>query len=89
MVTCWLGKVGGLRADPSKQLPGGPCNKCNRTGSITWYAAGTQCNACYKAEQREKKRKAQQAEQKGKQSITQMFAVAAAKKQKQQEDEDE
>ncbi len=33
--------------------------------------------------------KAQQAEQKGKQNIKQMFAAAAAKKQKQQEDEDE
>ncbi len=83
------GKVGGLQADPAKQLPGGPCNRCNRTESIRWYAAGTQCSACYKAELRERKRKVQQAEQKGKQSIEQMFAAAAAKKQKQQEDEDE
>ncbi len=39
---------------------------------------------CYMAEQREKKRKAQQAEQKGKQSITQLFAAAAVKKLKQE-----
>ncbi len=39
-------------------------------------------HACYKAEQRERKRNAQQAEQKGKQHITQLFAAAAAKKQK-------
>jgi hypothetical protein len=37
---------------------------------------------------RERKRKAQQAEQQGKQTIQQMFAAAAIKKQKQQEDED-
>ncbi len=48
-------------------------------------AAGTQCMACYKAESRERKRKAQ-AEKMGKQSIEQMFAAAAAKKQKQQQD---
>ncbi len=34
------------------------------------------------AEQTEGKRKAQQAKQKGKQSITQLYAAAAAKKQK-------
>ncbi len=69
-------------------------NNCKRTQSIYWYAAGTQCSACKKAsrgmqegELRERKRKAQQAEQKGKQSITQAFAAAAAKTQKKQEDE--
>jgi hypothetical protein len=40
--------------------------------------------ACYKAELRERKRKAQLAEQKGKQTIEQAFAAAAAKKPKQQ-----
>ncbi len=50
-------------AGAAKQLPGGPCSKCGR--SIKWYAAGTQCMACYMAEQRERKRRAQQAEQKG------------------------
>ncbi len=75
------GKVGGLQADPAKQLPGGPCNKCNRTESIRWYAAGTQCKACYMAEHREKKRLA---EQKGRQTIEQAFTAAAAKKQKQE-----
>jgi hypothetical protein len=34
----------------------------------------------------ERKRKAQQAEQKGQQSITHMFAAAAAKKQKQEDE---
>ncbi len=63
--------------------------KCGRTQSTQWYAAGTQCSACNRAEHRERKRMAEQAEQKGKQSIKQMFAAAAAKKQKQQEDEDE
>ncbi len=55
------GKVGGLQADPTKQLPGGPC-KCGRTQSNKWYAAGTQCMACYMAAYRERQRKAQQAE---------------------------
>ncbi len=65
-------------------MAGGPCNECNRTQSHQRYAAGTQCMACYKAEQRERKRKAQQAEQQGKKSIImQMFAAAAAKKQMQ------
>jgi hypothetical protein len=68
------GKEGGLQADPAKQKSGGPCNKCGRT----------ECNACHVAEHREQKRKAQQAEQKGKQSIEQMFAAAAAKKLKQE-----
>ncbi len=49
-----------------------------------WYAAGTQCSACYRAEQRERKYVAQQAEQKGRQTIEQVFAAAAAKKQKQE-----
>ncbi len=44
----------------------------------------TQCMACYKAEQRERKRKVQLAEQKGKQTIEQAFAAATAKKQKQE-----
>ncbi len=39
---------------------------------------------CYKLEWLERKRKAQQAEQKGKQTIEQAFAAAAAKKQKQE-----
>ncbi len=63
---------------------GGPCNKCNRTESIYWYAAGPQCKACYQAELRERKRKAQLAEQKGKQTIQQAFAAAHAKKLKQE-----
>jgi hypothetical protein len=74
------GKVGGLQADPAKQLPGGPCNECNRTQSIKWHAAGTQCSACYTAAYRERKRTALQAEQKGRQNIQQAFAAAAAKK---------
>ncbi len=45
---------------------------------------GMQCSACYKAGQRERKRMAQLAEQKGKQTIEQAFAAAAAKKQKQE-----
>ncbi len=57
------GKVGGLQADPAKQVPGGPCSECGRTESILWYAAGTQCKACYTAAYRERKRTAQQAEQ--------------------------
>jgi hypothetical protein len=43
-----------------------------------------ECKACYIAEQRERKRKAQQAEQKGKQTIVQAFAATAAKKHKQE-----
>ncbi len=39
---------------------------------------------CYKAAYRERKRMAQQAEQRGKQNIEQVFAAAAAKKQKQE-----
>ncbi len=58
------GKVGGLQADPAKQLPGGPC-KCRRAQSTRWFAAGMQCNACRVAADRERKRKAQQAEKKG------------------------
>ncbi len=77
------GKEGGLQADPAKQLDGGPC-KCGRTQSIKWYAAGTQCSACNRAAYRERKRKAQQAEQKGKKSIQHALAAAAAKKQKQE-----
>ncbi len=73
--------MGGLQADPAKQLPGGPCNTCNRTQSYKWYAAGTQCSACNKAENREVKRMAELAEQK---AIEQAFAAAAAKKQKQE-----
>jgi hypothetical protein len=41
--------------------------------------ADTQCNACNQAAYRERKRKAQQAEQKGKQTIEQAFAAAAKK----------
>jgi hypothetical protein len=77
------GKAGG-QADPAKQLPGGPCNECNRMQSYKWYAAGTQCSACYVAANRERKRTAQQAEQKGRQTIQQAFAAAAAKKLKQE-----
>ncbi len=61
-----------------------PCPLQQTAARGEWYAAGTQCNACYMAESRERKRKAQQAEQKGKQTIQQAFAAAAAKKLKQQ-----
>ncbi len=44
--------------------------------------SGHEVQSRHMAEQRERKRKAQQAEQKGKQSITHLFAAAAAKKQK-------
>ncbi len=44
---------------------------------------------CYKLEWLERKRKAQRADQQGKQTIQQAFAAAAAKKHKKQEDEDE
>ncbi len=76
--------MGGLQADPAKQKTGGPCSECGRTQSVKWYAAGTQCSACNKAGYRERKRKAQQAEQKGKQTIEQAFAAATAKKLKQE-----
>ncbi len=77
----------GLQADPAKQKKaGGPC-KCGRTQSISWYTAGMQCSACCKAANRDRKRKAQQAKQKGQQSITRMFGAAAGKKLKQDEAE--
>ncbi len=66
----------------TKQLPGLPLKAEGVSGHRA--SGGTQCNACYMAELRERKRKAQQAEQKGKQTIQQAFAAAAAKKLKQE-----
>ncbi len=51
--------------------------------SCSWHVDGTQCNACCEAARKEWKRMAELAEQKGKQTIEQAFAAAAAKKQKQ------
>ncbi len=50
---------------------------------LSWYS-GPKCNTCYKAANKERKRTAELAEQKGKQTIEQAFAAAAAKKQKQE-----
>ncbi len=70
------GKVGGLRADPAKQKAGGPCSKCESTQSCRWHP-GPQCSACNRAEYRERKRKEQQAEGKGKLTIAEAFASQA------------
>jgi hypothetical protein len=76
-------RLGGKPRDPAKQKLGGPCSKCGKTDSITWYS-GPKCHACYAAERKEKKRTAELAEQKGKQTIEQVFAAAATKKQNQE-----
>ncbi len=44
----------GLHHDPAKQKLGGPCSKCGETESLKWFAAGTQCNTCYKAAYKER-----------------------------------
>jgi hypothetical protein len=76
------GKVGGLQADPAKQQAGDPC-KYGRAQSIKWYAAGTQCICAWHAT-RQSAGRGSARRSRGKQSITHMFAAAAAKKQKKQ-----